>query len=143
MSITLQVVAASQDIATASTRNIRRAYISPDTLRTHKLIAGEWVRLSSNSEGNAVVQLWPQAGITDNGMCPLLMVVDISGLLLDTVHQLCIAEGSVQVSRFENSHCRGIAKTVTLKGEPRAGREALWLEASVKETLCEFTTGSD
>lgn len=66
MSITLQIVAASQESGAASTRNIRRAYISPDTLRTHKLIAGEWVKLSS-SEGNAVVQLWPQAGIADNG----------------------------------------------------------------------------
>lgn len=37
--------------------------------------------------------------------------------------------------RFDPSSCRGIAKAVSVSGPSAAGREALWLEAAVKELL--------
>lgn len=137
MAITLQAIAASQDSATTSSRNIRRAYLSPDTLRTYKLTAGEWVRLTSTKGGEVVVQLWPQAGVADNRLFYTLTGTDSLGLILDPIQILSVSEGSIEVSRFEAGRCRGIAKTVSLIGAVSAGREATWLDASVKETLSE------
>ena len=67
------------EIESSSNRHNRRAYLSPDVLRIHHLIAGEWVVLSSDRRDTrsdfvndfvndfVIAQLWPRAGIEDNG----------------------------------------------------------------------------
>lgn len=72
----LQLRPSSADTAEASTstRQLRRAYVSPDVLRAHKLIAGDWARLSSlaghvvpgTGGAEVVVQLWPRSGLDDD-----------------------------------------------------------------------------
>lgn len=56
--------------ASTSTRHLRRAYLSPDVLRAHKLTAGDWARLrpaEGAEAGEVVVQLWPRSGVEDDG----------------------------------------------------------------------------
>jgi len=49
-------------------RHQRRAYLSPDVLRTYKLAAGEWVCLQAPDGGSQLViaQLWPRTGVEDD-----------------------------------------------------------------------------
>jgi hypothetical protein len=51
---------------TYSSREKRRAYISPDVLRTYKIPAGSWVALSSGKVYE-VLQLWPRASADAEG----------------------------------------------------------------------------
>ena len=66
MSIISFRVHAFDSASTDSSRRHRRAYLSPDVLRTYRLIAGDWVELRS-PKGSVVVQLWPRAGLEDDG----------------------------------------------------------------------------
>ena len=54
------------------TRQLRRAYLPPNVLREHKLTAGEWVILSSETSETVIVvaQLWPRVGVQDDCACP-------------------------------------------------------------------------
>lgn len=69
--LTLRTTTISAGEASSTTRQNRRAYVSPDLLRTHKLPAGEWVSVtnseSSATSGSVVVQLWPRSGLEDDG----------------------------------------------------------------------------
>ena len=57
-------------VESSSARFQRRAFLSPDVLRTYKLAAGEWISLKPH-EGvdgqRVIVQLWPRAGVADEG----------------------------------------------------------------------------
>jgi hypothetical protein len=65
-SLTLVVEGADDFV---SSREQRRAYISPDVLRTYKIPAGSWVVLAID-EKYAVLQLWPRASANVEGMPP-------------------------------------------------------------------------
>jgi AAA family ATPase len=52
-----------------TSREQRRAYISPDILRTYKIPAGSWVVLAIGKK-YAVLQLWPRASADVEGMPP-------------------------------------------------------------------------
>lgn len=68
--VTLRVVQTEDAIAESSSiRSQKRAYLSPDLLRTFKLAAGEWVclRASSESTSSVIAQLWPRVGVEDDG----------------------------------------------------------------------------
>lgn len=69
--VTLKVVQSDQTTAESSSiRTVKRAYLSPDVLRTYRLAAGEWVCLGAPSTDSArpiIAQLWPRAGIEDDG----------------------------------------------------------------------------
>jgi AAA family ATPase len=53
-----------------TSREQRRAYISPDALRTYKIPAGSWVILAIGKK-YAVLQLWPRASADIEGMSTL------------------------------------------------------------------------
>jgi AAA family ATPase len=57
--ITLRLAIEAADEFITS-REQRRAYISPDALRTYKIPAGSWVVLATGKK-YAVLQLWPRA----------------------------------------------------------------------------------
>jgi len=63
-SLRLAVEAADEFI---TSREQRRAYISPDALRTYKIPAGSWVLLAIGKK-YAVLQLWPRASADIEGM---------------------------------------------------------------------------
>jgi hypothetical protein len=49
-----------------NSRKQRRAYISPDVLRTYKIPAGAWAVLSTGDK-YAVLQLWPRVSADAEG----------------------------------------------------------------------------
>ncbi|WWC71496.1 uncharacterized protein I206_105454 [Kwoniella pini CBS 10737] len=119
------------------TREIRRAYLSPDVLRTHKLVAGDWVLLKS-ANGFAVVQPWPRVGIEDDA------------IILSPSHLSNLSESPVNLHRFKpDIHSYGKAALLTLKevtvglGKAKtkllatedSQREKEWLRAALKEIL--------
>ena len=58
------------DSEASELRHNRRAYLTPDTLRTLGLVTGEWVSLTSRSDGATslvAAQLWPRVGLDDDG----------------------------------------------------------------------------
>jgi AAA family ATPase len=63
-SLRLAVEAADEFV---TSREQRRAYISPDALRTYKIPAGSWVVLVIGKK-YAVLQLWPRASADIEGM---------------------------------------------------------------------------
>nr|XP_018261557.1 AAA family ATPase [Kwoniella dejecticola CBS 10117]OBR83715.1 AAA family ATPase [Kwoniella dejecticola CBS 10117] len=123
--------------ASRGTREIRRAHLSPDVLRTHKLVAGDWVLVKSET-GSLVVQTWPRVGLEDD-------VVVLSSDYLSN-----LAKRQVDLERFKpESHSHGKASRVIIrevhkesgktklkaKGAEETPREKEWLRASVKEIL--------
>ncbi|WRT68478.1 uncharacterized protein IL334_005454 [Kwoniella shivajii] len=117
------------------TRDIRRAYLSPDLLRTHKLVAGDWVLLKSDS-GIIAVQSWPRVGLDDDA------------IVLSSIQLINLSSTQVDLLRFKpDVHCHGKAQRVQLKesteGSARSkskspiaeetSREKEWLKASLKE----------
>lgn len=67
--ITTLSVHPAEAASTSFARLHRRAYVSPDLLRAHKLAAGDWVSLRpfTDAEEAIVTQLWPRAGVEDDG----------------------------------------------------------------------------
>ena len=51
---------------TSVSREQRRAYVSPDVLRTYKIPAGSWVVLTSGKKYE-VLQLWPRTSADVEG----------------------------------------------------------------------------
>ncbi len=65
--VTLRII--QHDVGSSSIRHDRRAYLSPDLLRTYKLAAGEWAILSDRQEAQrfVIAQLWPKLSLEDDG----------------------------------------------------------------------------
>lgn len=67
--VTLRAVPTEADtdvLKSIVSRDVRRAYISPATLRTHKVAAGDWVLFKSGS-AFIMAQAWPRTSVDDNG----------------------------------------------------------------------------
>ncbi|WWC90625.1 uncharacterized protein L201_005561 [Kwoniella dendrophila CBS 6074] len=123
--------------ATRGTREIRRAYLSPDVLRTYKLVAGDWITLKSET-GVIIVQAWPRVGLDDDA------------IVLSPTYLSNLSSTQIDLYRFDaESHSYGKASSVslkeifevTLKARQKQGlvqetpREKEWLRASIKEVL--------
>ncbi|WWD02312.1 hypothetical protein V865_000351 [Kwoniella europaea PYCC6329] len=123
--------------ASRGTREIRRAYLSPDVLRTYKLVAGDWVLLKSE-KGICVVQIWPRVGLDDDA------------IVLSTTHLSNLSSSSIDLCRFTPEvHSHGKASRIRVKEVPETStkpkskgtvaeetsREKEWLRASIKEVL--------
>lgn len=63
----------NESSASINSRLSRRAYLAPETLRSLKLVAGEWVHLNptGNDERTAemgiISQLWPRSSLEEDG----------------------------------------------------------------------------
>ena len=144
--------------ASTSTRQLRRAYVCPDVLREHKLVAGEWARLISSGGGGvngdeakeAVVQLWPRATVEDDSELLWLHVEKLgdshSEIVMHQQHLANLSTDPVKVHPFKPADSSGIAKEITIVPAaahpslptsqlPSAQREAEWTTAAVKEAL--------
>ncbi|WVQ80069.1 hypothetical protein IAT38_002170 [Cryptococcus sp. DSM 104549] len=123
---------------TSIVRETRRAYLSPDLIRTHKLVAGDWVLLKAGIS-TVVVQCWPRVGLEDDE-------VTLSAAQLDN-----LASTDVELHRFRPGQSKGQLASVTLKEIPVAKdspkakaaalanyeipRERAWCKAALKEAL--------
>ncbi|KAK4688557.1 AAA family ATPase, partial [Tremellales sp. Uapishka_1] len=127
----------------ASSRQNRRAFVSPDVLRTYRLAAGDWVvaRPTGVGERGIVAQLWPQVGLEDDAIC------------LSATHMINLASaGTVEVHRSAEPRAAGILKSVTIQELPTPDgskkrkvevevdevgrqREDEWSKATIKESL--------
>ncbi|OCF57516.1 AAA family ATPase [Kwoniella mangroviensis CBS 10435] len=123
--------------ASRGTREIRRAYLSPDVLRTFKLVAGDWVLLKLE-KGVCVVQIWPRVGLDDDA------------IVLSSTHLSNLSSSPIDLYRFAPEvHSHGKASTIRVKEvletstKPKSKRtiaeetprEKEWLRASIKEVL--------
>ncbi|KAK8854718.1 hypothetical protein IAR55_003457 [Kwoniella newhampshirensis] len=128
-------------------RENRRAYLSPDLLRTYKLVAGDWVLLNSDEEkeqSTVVVQLWPRAGLEDDVV------------LLPASQRLNLSATNANLYRFKSEiHSQGRLKSIRLKEatisdatiasktktvvDPSSARERAWCKAALKEALASST----
>ena len=61
-----KVLELAPDDGTSSGRHQRRAYLSPEALRTHKLVAGDWALVQAQEPYHGAVQLWPRVGLEDD-----------------------------------------------------------------------------
>ncbi|WVW85544.1 hypothetical protein I302_107582 [Kwoniella bestiolae CBS 10118] len=119
------------------TREIRRAYLSPDVLRTYKLIAGDWVLLKGE-KGECAVQIWPRAGLADDA------------IILSSTYLSNLSSSQVDLHRFKpETHLYGKASRFSLKEitdtsaktkfktslSEESPREKEWLRVSIKEVL--------
>ncbi|ORY35743.1 P-loop containing nucleoside triphosphate hydrolase protein [Naematelia encephala] len=116
----------------ASNRSARRAYLSPDVLRTYKIAAGEWVVLSGTEAGatqSSVVQVWPQVGLDD----------DIIGL--SEAQRLNVSGENVELYRFDvERSVNGVLKSITVQPDGpgsvfKTNKESSWVQAAIKEAL--------
>jgi AAA family ATPase len=141
-SLKLVIEPVSSDLSNA--RDQRRAYISPDVLRTYKIPAGSWVVLAG-SDRYAVLQLWPRVS------------ADMEGESLNVRSEWMNADGlavyasstrfssrleNIDIHLFDPSTSAKILKSVALAG-PNAGedlttREKDWLVSHLKEELGKF-----
>lgn len=67
--VTLRAIPTEVDtgaLKSVISRDVRRAYISPATLRTHKVAAGDWMLFKSGS-AFITAQAWPKASVDDDG----------------------------------------------------------------------------
>jgi len=137
-SLRLAVEAADEFI---TSREQRRAYISPDALRTYKIPAGSWVLLAIGKE-YAVLQLWPRASADVEGVSTLSLPKNskLTSLAVYVSSNRFPAgtEGNVDIHLFEPSSAR-VIKNVTLSSsgptEDLSGREKDWLISYLKEEL--------
>jgi hypothetical protein len=77
--ITLRLAIEAADEFITS-REQRRAYISPDALRTYKIPAGSWVVLATGKK-YAVLQLWPRASADIERMSTLSFYKALTDIL--------------------------------------------------------------
>lgn len=64
----LKVVQPRSDEPESSTaRDARRIFVSPTTIRSAKLSAGQWVMLGSPTSSAVAAQIWPDATLADDG----------------------------------------------------------------------------
>jgi AAA family ATPase len=131
-SLRLAIEAADEFI---TSREQRRAYISPDALRTYKVPAGSWVILDTGKRHAAVLQLWPRATADIEGMSTF----SLSGR--SEMISLAVpagTDGNVDIHLFEPSSAR-IIKSIILSSsgstEDLSGREKDWLISYLKEEL--------
>ncbi|WWC93512.1 hypothetical protein V866_000347 [Kwoniella sp. B9012] len=123
--------------ASRGTRELRRAYLSPDVLRTYKMVAGDWVLLKSE-KGICVVQIWPRVGLDDDA------------IVLSSTHLSNLSSSPIDLYRFTPEiHSHGKASRIRVKEvletstKPKSkgtvaeetSREKEWLRASIKEVL--------
>lgn len=122
-------------------REQRRAYVSPDVLRTYKIPAGSWAVLATGKK-YAVVQLWPRAsaGIEGVSMSQSSRTYKLMSLVV-SVNATRFPEGTegqVDMHLFEPSSAR-IVKSVTLSSsssaEDSSSREKDWMISHLKEEL--------
>jgi hypothetical protein len=69
MLVTFKVFSIEVESSTHGASRIkRRALLSPDALKCHKLVAGDWVVIENTSGDSAklAVRVWPQADIEDD-----------------------------------------------------------------------------
>ena len=122
-------------------REQRRAYVSPDVLRTYKIPAGSWMVLAIGQK-YAVVQLWPRATADIEGVSvfQLSRTYELMSLAVSVSASRFPegTEGNVDVHLFEPSSAR-IVKSVTLSSsssaEDMSSRETDWLISHLKEEL--------
>ncbi|KIR27535.1 AAA family ATPase [Cryptococcus deuterogattii 99/473] len=143
--VTLRAVPTEADtdvLKSIVSRDVRRAYISPATLRTHKVAAGDWVLFRSGS-AFIMAQAWPRTGVDDN----------VVALSLAQTNNLCGSE--VDMYRFKAGQSQGRLVSVVLKEVPlteapsssklnngarppidlNSPRERVWCKAAIKEAL--------
>ncbi|WVO21452.1 uncharacterized protein IAS62_002761 [Cryptococcus decagattii] len=143
--VTLRAVPTEADtdvLKSIVSRDVRRAYISPITLRTHKVAAGDWVLFKSGS-AFIMAQAWPRTSVDDN----------VVALPLTQINNLCGSE--VEMYRFKAGQSQGRLVSVGLKEVPlteapsssklnngarpaidlNSPREKLWCKAAIKEAL--------
>ncbi|WVR09537.1 hypothetical protein IAU60_006606 [Kwoniella sp. DSM 27419] len=136
----LRVASAQADSSeTKSVRQLRRAYFSPDLIRTHKIVAGDWVVLQGQAAVVAV-QAWPRVGLEDDAV------------IVSATHQANSSSESVELHRFASAdHSHGRAKTIKLRrcdvaspsgpsssrNNPRSveSRDGEWTKAAIREVL--------
>ncbi|WWD19137.1 hypothetical protein CI109_103595 [Kwoniella shandongensis] len=142
--------AVSQDAgpsAPRSTRENRRAYLSPDLLRTYKLVAGDWVLLNSEKEqekGTVAVQLWPRVGLEDDVvLLAPLQLVNLSGIEVDIYR---FKPDMFSLGRLKSITLDEIpipdptvASKTKLVVDPSSPREKAWCKAALKEALASAT----
>ncbi|OCF38540.1 AAA family ATPase [Kwoniella heveanensis CBS 569] len=122
---------------TSLTRELRRAYLSPEILRSQKIVAGDWIFLKSMKQA-VVAQAWPRAGIDDDAV------------VVSAVHQANLGEPTVELYRYKPEiHNYGRLQSITVNELPptTAGtskikpqvtlnaREDEFLKAAIKELL--------
>lgn len=146
--------------STSSNRQNRRAYLSPDVLRTYKLAAGDWAILSPHNTHDAafaVVQLWPRAGLEDD--CASLtnekiikLIRSLLVVMISPGQLVNLSLGDIALYRFDPGRSsKGLLRSITVKDvpkestdrplrpgagkEPVSERETAWLRAAIKEAL--------
>ncbi|KIR68042.1 AAA family ATPase [Cryptococcus bacillisporus CA1873] len=143
--VTLRAVPTEADtdvLKSIVSRDVRRAYISPVTLRTHKVAAGDWMLFKSGS-AFIMAQAWPRTIVDDN----------VVALSLAQINNLCGSE--VEMYRFKAGQSQGRLVSVVLKEVPlteapsssklnngarpaidlNSPRERVWCKAAIKEAL--------
>ncbi|WVQ90580.1 hypothetical protein IAS59_004360 [Cryptococcus gattii] len=143
--VTLRAVPTEADtdvLKSIVSRDVRRAYISPATLRTHKVAAGDWVLFKSGS-AFIMAQAWPRTSVDDN----------VVALSLAQINNLCGSE--VEMYRFKPGQSQGRLVSIVLKEVPlteapsssklnngarppidlNSPRERVWCNAAIKEAL--------
>jgi hypothetical protein len=138
-SLRLAVEAADEFI---TSREQRRAYISPDALRTYKVPAGSWVILDTGKRHAAVLQLWPRATADIEGMSTFSLSGRSEMISLAVYVRSnrfpAGTDGNVDIHLFEPSSAR-IIKSIILSSsgstEDLSGREKDWLISYLKEEL--------
>ncbi|XAO26058.1 hypothetical protein I312_104892 [Cryptococcus bacillisporus CA1280] len=143
--VTLRAVPTEADtdvLKSIVSRDVRRAYISPVTLRTHKVAAGDWMLFKSGS-AFIMAQAWPRTIVDDN----------VVALSLAQINNLCGSE--VEMYRFKAGQSQGRLVSVVLKEVPlteapsssklnngarpaidlNSPRERVWCKAAIKEGL--------
>ncbi|WVN86229.1 uncharacterized protein L203_101390 [Cryptococcus depauperatus CBS 7841] len=121
-------------------RQARRAYFSPDTLRAHRLAAGDWALLKSESN-IVIIQCWPKHGTGEEAVLLSLTCLDN------------LAGPEVELYRFREEQSDGRLASISIKEIPAAeasssskgkaaplvdlnsSREQAWCKAAVKEAL--------
>ena len=148
---TFKVAETEDGAESSSIRQQRRAYLSPDVLRTYKLAAGEWVclRAPDGEARKVIAQLWPRTGVEDDSESsrdPILT----SDIIISDCHRLNLASEQVELYRFDiDSPSRRLIKSAVLEEVPleqaskrseedSSKREKDWVIAAAKETMSEW-----
>lgn len=129
---TLRVVAPAGPGHTAQ----RRATVALSCLRTHKLSAGDWIRLTADEGKSVVAQAWPSITLLEDQV------------VLSRSHALALGDPEqVQLERLDVGEIKWMtAKAVTiavtaskeaLKADRGKEREVAWDLALLKEVLRE------
>ncbi|RXK42435.1 AAA family ATPase [Tremella mesenterica] len=117
-------------VSGSSQRDVRRLYISPETLRAHKLVAGDWVFLrSSDTEIGRAAQLWPRLDVQEDA-------VEMGDMGFPVESQ------TIEVVPFDPcSHPPRLLRSVTLVSlsstskESQNPKDVEWIKATVKDIL--------